>query len=177
MDSDVLDTDQVLPGRGVLRNPGPDVRLAPAAPVSVPERILRPADGALEDLEPLAITVIVTDVAWSLGHVDSDGARVKDVAIVPELERDLISRIDTSNTGAAGAGGGTAVAGKLVDGVEELLSRLNVVAVLANDSPVRALLAVDTENAIDVVGRDGLGAEGDRGSGGEGELHGGRSGT
>jgi hypothetical protein len=72
VDGDVLNADEVLPGRGVAWEGEAHGGLVPGAPIAILEIAVGwlAADDRLVDLEPITVTTVLADVARGLGHVD-----------------------------------------------------------------------------------------------------------
>lgn len=69
METDVLRTDKVLARGSRLGDLEFELRHAPSAPGILGEVAVRVANGLFPDLEPLAIALVLLDVArWRLGH-------------------------------------------------------------------------------------------------------------
>lgn len=152
VDGNVLDAHEVLAGRDGLRHRELDAVLLPRAPAGVLVGLAAVAEARLHHLEPVAVAVVAAHGAGGLGHVDEAGARMLDVLVEPELEADLVARLD--GVGLGGAGLGALVAAQ-IGGVDDLAGERGLVrvAVLADVGEVLALgRAVDDQLAENVVG-------------------------
>lgn len=88
------------------------------------------------DLEPVAVSVVVTHIARGSGHVDRQRPGVLHGGIVPQLEPDIVTGNDLGDLCLAGVGHGARVAAEVIAGLEELLGGHDAVAVLSHVLPV-----------------------------------------
>lgn len=180
VNTDVLHADEVLAVGGILgdlgRNPVPVV----GAP-GVAGEVTVAADTLLEDLEPVARTVVGLDAARGLGHIDKGRTRVLELGTDSQLEADLLTGVHGEDLGLAGGGESALVANDIgsIDGgsITDVGSRvggeldrvvLDSTARLANVLESRGGGASDDVGVEEVVGGCHLGS----GSDGESrELH------
>jgi hypothetical protein len=171
VNTNVLSAHKVLAVRRVLGDLGGDVVTVPGAPAGVLE--VTSAETLLEDLEPVARTVVGRNASGGLGHVDQGGTGVLEFGSDSKLEFDLVTGVDghdlsvtglratlvADDIGAIGGGSiadiGLRVGGKL-DGVV-----LGLAARLANVLEGRLRGAVDNVGVEEVMGGRHLGDGGD----------------
>jgi len=174
--TNVLRANQVLALWHLSRDSELDLVAIPRAPSITENVLVGVAKTRLEDLEPLAVTLVLFDGAGRLGHVDESGAGVLHGSAVGKLHGHLGAGCDLLDAGLASAGeralvaaevvhvGGHVVEGVLPLGGVELLRT----SVLADELVALGLLAVGDEDVKGVVGRGDLrnGSCGD-----DGKLH------
>lgn len=104
MNGNMLDSHQVLARRSITRQHKADFSFIPAAPICISERVLWSTNDILVDFEPVSITLVLTHVTRSPGHVNSHGAGMKNFSIVPEFKANSLSRIHLSHLGTTSIG-------------------------------------------------------------------------
>lgn len=109
VDTDVLETGEVLAVRGVLGDLGGDPVTVVVAPSGGGE-VTTVTDTKLVDLEPVTGTVVGLDGARGLGEVDELRTRVLELGTDSELEADLLTGVDGQDLGVATVLVGTLVA-------------------------------------------------------------------
>jgi hypothetical protein len=147
--TDMLDTHQILAGRSLGRDGKLEPVLVVRAPVGV-DVATTAAETGLVNLEPVPAAVIVVDAARGFGHVDEAGTRVLDDLVVEDLEADPVAGPDGGGLGVARSG--THVATHVV-GVEDVGEHGEVRVGVAPHVGVLAAhaLAVDVQDVEDVV--------------------------
>jgi hypothetical protein len=175
--TNVLGANQVLALRHLSRNGKLDAVVIPRAPSGAKNILGLVAKARLEDLEPLAIALVLLDGAGGFGHVDEGGAGVLHGSAIGELHGHLGTGCDFLDARLASAGKGALVAAEVVHVgchvVERVLPlgwvELLCTRVLADELVALGLLAVNDQDVEGVVGGGELR---NGGSGDDGELHG-----
>lgn len=182
VNTNVLEADEVLAVGGVLGDGGSDSVLVVGAP-GVAGEVTAAAVTLIEDLEPVARSVVRLDAAGSSGHVDQGRARVLELGTNTELGGNVVAGLDGQNldlatslsgtlvaddVGTVGGGAITDVGGRVggeLDGVvRDLASRR------ADVFELRLGNTTDEVGVKEVVGAGHLG-DGGENDGGGGELH------
>ena len=115
LNTDVLETDEILAVRDFLGESEGHVVLVPGGPEGVDVGrafvCVKPTD-----LKPVTVTLVVRDGAGSLGHVDHAGAGVLNDLVEPDLSTDLVTGLDISSLSRRVEGTGVATDILRVDG-------------------------------------------------------------
>lgn len=178
VDTNVLNTEEVLAAGGILGDGGGDPVTVVGAPGLVGEVGVGVADTLLEDLEPVARAVVGLDVVTGgTGHVNQSRAGVLHLSTNTELDADLRTGSNGHDLSAASVGESTLVATGIgtVDGraITEIGSRvggeLDRVVLGRAGGSTDVLGGGTAGNGLveEVVGRGHLG----KGTEDNGELH------
>jgi hypothetical protein len=159
VDSNVLRTNQVLALRNLSRDSELNPVVIPSAPGSTQEVLAGVANTRLEDLEPLAITLVILDEVRRLGHVDHSRTRVLHGSANTELHGHLGAGCDLLYSGTTSGLESTLVTAEVVHVGSHVVSGVDPLggivllgtSVLPDELVALGLLAVDDQDVEEIV--------------------------